>query len=346
MLTRTCAGPTVRQVGLLQPGRLHGDGTGEAAAQRLRAQYPEIDFVRIPYECPSGRSVRPDSLPVHVRERLADVDVVLCLDLPPDIEAWAPGLHWIQSVATGTESLPVQRLREAGIRVTNAAGTAAPEIAEFVFARILEHRKRLPELATVAQGQAWTPIYGRGLEGAALGLLGFGEINRRVARVAAAFGMSTHVCRRSVGETPDGVAEVAALSDLPGFLGRCEIVVAALPDTSETRGLLDRKALSAMPDGALLINVGRGSLVDEAALLDELQSGRISVALDVVAEEPLGAASPLWDSGARISAHCASVPAMSIERVVDLFAANIGRLLAGRDLINQIEDRSNETELR
>lgn len=324
---------------LLYPGRLHADGAEGPALERLRARHPGVEFHRAPYDAEAALAAgsAPSGLTAEVVAALGRAEAVLCLDLPAPVLELAPRLRWVQSAATGVERLPLAALRAAGVVVSNAAGTAAPEIAEFVLARILEDRKRLPELAALAAERAWRPVYGAGLSGVPLGLVGFGAINRRVARLAAAFGMEVHVCRRRGGPPPEGVRRVHPLPELNTMLARCEIVVAALPETPETIGLLGREALAALPRGALLLNVGRGSAVDEPALLDALARGSLRAVLDVAAREPLPPGDPLWDApGVRISAHCSSVPSAGVERVLELFGDGLSRWEAGEAPTHQI----------
>lgn len=329
----------VSRVAVLYPGRLHADGVGDRSLERLQQRHPRVEFIRTTYDVRSAQTVggvatEPDEL---LHGALAQADAVLCLDLPDHVLELAPRLRWVQSVATGIDTLPLRALRGAGVRLTNAAGTAAPEIAEFVLARILEHRKRLPELAALAANRDWVPLYGGPLTQLTLGLVGFGAINQQVAHLAGAFGMEVHVCRRNISELPVGVRQVYGADDLHVLLGRSDIVVSAVPEVPDTTALFDHAAFSAMREGTFFINVGRGSAVDESALMTAVQSGQLSgAALDVVGTEPLAADDTLWSvPGIRISAHCSSAPGVTIERVVDLFSENLRRLDAGMSLLNQ-----------
>ncbi|WGX95535.1 NAD(P)-dependent oxidoreductase [Nocardioides sp. L-11A] len=267
-----------------------------------------------------------------------DVRALSCLTLPAVDLRRLSGLRYVQAVSTGVEHLPVAELAAAGVRVCNAAGTAAGEIAEFVLARILADAKRLAQARDAQAERTWRPVYGEGLRGAELLLVGFGAINRAVADLAGAFGMTVRVARRTPAADPlPGVADQRGLGELAGLLAGARYVVCALPDVPGTTHLLDAAMIDALPDGALLVNVGRGSVLDESALAEACASGRIRAALDVATVEPLPPSSPLWSTpGIAISAHCASVPARALARAGDLFATNLCRLRDGVPLINQV----------
>lgn len=269
---------------------------------------------------------------------LSSCRVLLTQQLRPEELDAVPNLRFVQSQTTGVDHLPLAELEKRSVQVSNAAGTAATEIAEFVLARILEDAKRLPELAAAQQRGRWMPMYGSGLRGAEVLLLGYGAINREVARLLSAFSASVRVIRRRPSDRPDpGVVAEHADSDLDALLGRVGVVVCAVPDGPETRDLLDARRLSRLRDGALVVNVGRGTVLDEEALAAECAEGRIRAALDVFAVEPLDGASPLWaTSGVRISAHSASVPMLALDQIEGLFRANLTRFLRGDRLVNQV----------
>ncbi len=265
-----------------------------------------------------------------------EVRAMTCLDLPA--RGVPANVALLQAVTTGVEHLPLTQLARSGVHVCNAAGTAAREIAEFVMSRILEDAKRLPVLRAAQAEHRWQPAYGEGLDGSELLLVGFGEINRSVATLARAFGMTVRVVRRDPGrEQPEGVVEQRGSADLVHLIGLARYVVCALPQTSATTALIDHAVVDGIRDGALLVNVGRGSALDEEAVRAACASGRIRAALDVFDTEPLPTSSPWWTTpGVSISAHCASVPALAMNGVEDLFIGNLHRLLAGAPLINQV----------
>jgi phosphoglycerate dehydrogenase-like enzyme len=156
-------------------------------------------------------------------------------------------------------------------------------------------------------------------------VVGLGEIGREVARLAEAFGMRVLSVRRSEG-------------NLDELLPQADAIVVTLPLTDETRGLIDRSRIARMREGAVFVNVGRGAVVDEEALIDALESGRLrGAALDVFAHEPLPPTSPLWDlENVIVSPHTAALSVRENERVVELFAENLRRYLAGEELLSRI----------
>ncbi len=270
--------------------------------------------------------------------RTDDVVALLAMDGAADDVVRLPRLRYFQAATTGVEHLPIAELAAAGVQVSNAAGTAATEIAEFVLARLLEDVKQLPALATAQGDRRWRQLYGEGLAGSDVVLVGFGAINQAVARLLAAFGAKVRVVRRTPSETPaPGVLEELADHRLADLLPGARHVVCSVPETARTRGWFDAEMLALIGDGALLVNVGRGSLLDEAALRRECASGRIRAAVDVFAVEPLPPVSELWATpGLRISGHCASVPSRALDHVASMFRENLTRLLAGDHLINQV----------
>jgi phosphoglycerate dehydrogenase-like enzyme len=338
-------------VGVLFPERFHTDHASFAAAlDRLRDAHPSVAVEVAAYEDSSERRTRRsrpdfvrraddvDELSEHQREVWSRMDVALALDLPFDVIALAPRLRWVQAAGAGVGQLLSVGLPTPSIRLSSAAGTSAPEIAEFVMARVLEHAKHLRELDGLQRECSWRPLYGRVVGDLTIGLVGLGAINLAVARLASAFGMQVLGVRRRPGAPPIYVDEVVAMSSLHEVLERSDVVVAALPETAETVGCFDVAAFAAMRPGSLFCNVGRGSAVDDAALHAALARGApAAAALDVFPSEPLPDDDPAWRHPAvHVSAHCSSVPARSIERVHDLFRTNLTRFVAGEPLVNEV----------
>ena len=341
-------------VGVLYPDEWNLDFDRHLA--ELAAIDPRIEIVLEPYEesreLRSGRGVPPydavrhlaPSLTAAQRRAFARIECCLTLDLPFDVAAVAPRLRWVQALAAGVAHLTSAGLREAGIRLTNASGANATSIAEFVFARILGEFKRTRRLDTIQQQRRWHPVFGQNLAGSTIGLVGFGPINQAVARRARAFELDVIVVRRSAAPS-DLADEVLGPGGLHDMLGRCDIVVAAVPESPETHELFDSSAFAAMQDGSMFVNVGRGSLVDEPALVAALRSGKLrAAALDVTAVEPLPENSPLWDApNIYISAHCSTEPTRFFESAHRVFADNLARYVAGEPLLNEIDLLAVET---
>ena len=334
-------------VGVLYPGEWNLDFDRHLA--ELAAIDPRIDIVVEPYEesseLRSGRGVPPYDAVRHLapeltaaqRDAFARIECCIALDLPFDVAAVAPRLRWVQALAAGVAHLTSAGLREAGIRLTNASGANATSIAEFVFARILGEFKQTRRLDTTQQRRRWHPVFGDNVAGTTIGLVGFGPINQEVARRARAFDLEVIVVRRSAAPS-DLADEVLGPGGLHDMLGRCDTVVAAVPESPETHELFDSSAFAAMRDGAMFVNVGRGSLVDEPALVAALGSGKLrAAALDVTAVEPLPQDSPLWDApNIYISAHCSTEPTRFFESAHRVFADNLARYVAGQPLLNEV----------
>ena len=267
--------------------------------------------------------------------------VVFGFDVPFDLADTAPRLAWVQGIGSGYEHIWGAGLDRDGIVVTNAVGVSAVPMAEFVLGRILQLWKRFPEIEGLARRHTWQPAYGRMLAGSTLGIIGLGAIGRALAERAAALAMRVVASRRSwhAGMTAPHVDRLSGPGDLHALLAESDVVVLCAPSTSETRRMIDADALAAMKPGALFVNVGRGTMVDEPALIDALERGHLSAAvLDVTSEEPLPPDHPLWDApNVFISAHCSATSDGYVDRVLAVFLDNLGRYLAGAPLRNVVD---------
>jgi len=284
------------------------------------------------------RDRTPDDLGEAERGRMVDVEIAFILDMPDYIFDAFPNLKWIHSLKTGHDHIPLDELRKRGIRLTNGAGTAATEIAEFVIARILEHWKRLPQIAAQQAEHRWYPAFGRALSDSNIVLVGYGPINQEVARLLAPFNVNLTAVRRSAASESAGARRTVTFSEMHGAFSEADVVVAAVPSNADTTGIFDAAAFSAMKSGCFFVNVGRGTAVVEPDLMTALESGHLGgAALDVTSEEPLPADNPLWDSPARISPHSSATLANTMRRVHDLFIRNVGLYSAGARLDNEVE---------
>jgi phosphoglycerate dehydrogenase-like enzyme len=341
-------------VGVLYPTEWYGDREAFAAEIDLLGRLdPQVQVLVEPYVEPHElrsargkpgaeqlRSAAPALTDEH-RTAFGQLDVALAIDLPFDVSSVAPRLRWVQAVGAGTGQLQSAGLAAAGIRLTTAAGANAVAIAEFALARVLQHWKRFRELDDAQQRHDWDPLYGQQLAGRTLGLIGLGAINSAVAARAQAFDLRVVATRRSAtpGSTAPDVDALYPPDELAVMLGQCDAVIAAVPETPETTGLMDRDAFAAMKPGAFFCNVGRGSLVDEAALVDALRAGHLrAAALDVASVEPLPAEDPLWDApNLYLSSHSASSPAALFVNLHLLFRENLSRFLRGDALENEVD---------
>ena len=273
---------------------------------------------------------------------LAEAEVLFDVDLPsstPDLARHAPALRWIQSSSSGVGEW-VRRLElvDSPIIVTNAAGIHATPLAEFVVFAMLYFAKRWPLMVAEQRAHHWERCAIDTLLGKTVGIVGLGSVGRHVARLAKPFGMRVIATRRS-GAADPLVDRLYPPGELHTVLAESDFVVLCVPHTSETEGLIGRRELAALKPSAVLVNIARGIVLDEPALIDALRSGRLAgAALDVVAREPLSAESPLWDMpNVLITPHSMSTAYAENALLVDLFCDNLRRYLAHEPLRNQID---------
>lgn len=277
-------------------------------------------------------------------------------DLPAP--AQAPQLRWVQLYSAGADGVVGQPLFQTPVIFTTTSGVHAIQIAEYVFAVLLSWSHRLPLMQAYQSRHYWpseeermTQFVPAELWGKTIGIVGYGSIGRQVARVAVSFGMRVLALQRSAdhrdhgfpfphvgdpeGTLPERYYPPDQLTDL---LHESDVVVVALPLTPATRGLFDERAIRAMKPSAFLVNIARGGLFDEPALVRALQEGRIAgAALDVFAQEPLPADSPLWDMpNVLISPHVTGHSQNYAARAAEIFAENLRRYLAGEPLYNVV----------
>jgi phosphoglycerate dehydrogenase-like enzyme len=272
---------------------------------------------------------------------LADAEVMLTLNAPLDLPRLAPRLRWIQAMGSGVGRFVASNLPAGDITLTNAAGVGAAPIAEWVVGRVLQVYKRFDEHAARQQRHEWTEALGARLEGRTALVVGVGAIGSAVAVRLRAFGVHTIGVKRSYtpGMTDPSVDELIGPGDLLATLPRAHVVIVAAPGTAANESLFDTAAFAAMRRGSLFVNVARGTLVDERALIGALESAHLrAAAIDVAREEPLPAGSPLWDApNLAISPHSSASADRYLERVVDLFADNLGRFVRGEPLRNVVD---------
>jgi phosphoglycerate dehydrogenase-like enzyme len=289
----------------------------------------------------SARADAVDALTDAQRDVMRRAEVVFGFDVPFDLADLAPGLRWVQGIGSGYEHIWGAGLDRDGIVVTNAVGVSAVPMAEFVLGRILQAWKRFPEIEDLARRHEWKPTFGRMLAGSTVGIIGLGAIGSALAERADALGMRVVASRRSwqPGMTAPHVDTLYGPEDLHALLAESDAVVLCAPSTAETRRMIDADALAAMKPGAVFVNVGRGTMVDEPALIDALERGHLSAAvLDVTSEEPLPADNPLWDApNVFVSAHCSATSDGYVDRVLALFVDNLARYLAGEPLRNVVD---------
>jgi glyoxylate/hydroxypyruvate reductase A len=322
-------------------------------AERIAAAAPgRIEVIYAPDLLPVPRYVgdhegRPRPLTPDQRERwlahLREADILFDFDwlAPERLVEHAPRLRWVQATSAGIgERLRRTRLIDSDLLFTTAAGVHGAPLAEFVLLGLLYFYRDVPRLQSMQRAHRWERYTNRELAGRRALVVGLGSIGRTIAQRLAAQGLEVWgAARRLVAPPPEGVSRLLPMSEFAAVLGQIEALVLACPLTPETTGLVGTAELAAMPAGALLINVARGPVVDEAALVRALRDGHLGgAALDVAEVEPLPAESPLWDlPNVLISPHSASTVHGENGRIVDIFLANLRRYLDGEPLLNRFD---------
>ena len=263
-----------------------------------------------------------------------------------DLVRRAPRLQWVQARNAGAGEQLGAALALApdeldGLTITTSSGVHAGPLAEFAIFGVLAFAKDLPKLLRDQRERHWPPgqqPVGE-LRDKTLLLVGVGAIGTETARLASAFGMHVIAVKRSLEGGVPHVDELHPVSELRALVARADAIVITLPATDATRGLLDADTLAAVKPGAVLVNVGRGAVVDEAALAERLQDGTLAgAALDVFAEEPLPDDSPLWGlENVIVSPHNVALVDAEEPRIVDLFIDNLRRHRSGQALRNALD---------
>jgi len=295
-------------------------------AERIQAQEPALEI-----EQRSAREVRP--------EDLARAEMLLTFVLPEAAPEQLEHLRWIQSTGAGVDRIVNHPGLFADTLVTRVVGVFGERMAEYVLSRALFLTQDLPGLIRDQAKRRWRPFAPRRLSGLRTVVAGVGEIGGEIARALAAKGAEVIGVNTS-GQPVEGLARVEPAARLDELLPGCDLLVLVLPSTPATRRLIDRRRLSLLPQGAWLINVGRGALLDEAALIASLEAGRLGAAcLDVFEQEPLPEESPLWSlPNVLISPHLAGLT--TPEEAAGAFIENFRRLEEGRQPLGLVDRRS------
>jgi phosphoglycerate dehydrogenase-like enzyme len=301
--------------------------------ETIRARWPEMRVLHLPdYD--------------HLAEELPDTDIFVGYSLRAEQLTHAKKLKWIHSTAAGVAQLMYPELRDSGIVVTNPSGVFSPPMAEHTMGLLLALARNFPDSTRHQDRSHWgqqdiwnKPQHLTELSGQVLLVVGFGSIGRELAKRARAFDMRVWgVTRSGQGDTTHA-EKIVPISQLEETLPHADYVVIAAPETSETRHLIGAAQFARMKPGARLINVGRGSLLDEAALIRALESGALGgAALDVTSVEPLPAESPLWRApNLFITPHTSAVSDRLWHRETALLMELLERWFDGREMFNQVD---------
>ena len=296
---------------------------GGDAAKRIVGAVPGTRVVDVPAD-----GLVPD-----------DVGGEVLLTLPwgtPNLgDVVARGVHWVHSLSTGIDRFPLEALPD-DVTLTCSRGASAVPIAEFVLAAMLTFEKQLPDVWVHEPPEHWAMAKLGGLEGRTLGLIGAGGIATEVARRALAFGMRVCFVRRTDAPAPLAGMQRCGLSEV---LAAADHLVVAAPSTAATRHLLDPGALAGVKPGVHVVNVSRGRLIDQAALLEALDDGRVARAtLDVADPEPLPRGHPLYGHPrVRLSPHVSWSAPGALGRLLDRFLDNLRSYIAGEPLAGVVD---------
>jgi len=281
-----------------------------------------------------------------LRRVLVESDAAFAAFLDHDLVPSLTRLQWVQAPAAGVAHLLSAELAASAIVLTSARGLRARAIAEHVMLMALALARQLPLVMRRQSERVWaldeieTAGTIRTLNGRQMGIVGLGSIGSEVARLAAGFGMRVVATRKNADRPrPEGVAEVLRPERLPDLMSASDVIVLSAALTAETRTLVNRDVLARVKQGAWLINIGRGQLVDDEALMDALRDGRLGgAALDVFRREPLPAENPYWDlPNVIVTPHLSGAMEDYWTPLVGLFAENLRRFEKGEPLINVVD---------
>jgi phosphoglycerate dehydrogenase-like enzyme len=328
------------------------DGAGLLVSGRFLRRYGD-ELERA--EAEAGLRLERIALSEDSEARLASADcerVALAFfspDVFPDLSRpfvsaiyRSPNLRWLQVFNAGVDHDFFQTVMQRGVRLSTAAGTSAEPIALTAIAALLFLARGFPHWIDAQRRRAWETLPSEqvphDLRGQTLLVVGLGGIGAEIARLGRALGLHVVGVRRSPRRPDDPVDELYTPDRLPELLPRADWLALACPLTPETRGLIDAEALTRLPRGAHLLNVGRGEVVDQAALVEALRKGELAGAyLDVFEVEPLPPTSPLWElPNVLVTPHNSAASRGNERRQVDRFFVNLVRWGRGEPLLGEV----------
>jgi phosphoglycerate dehydrogenase-like enzyme len=285
----------------------------------------------------------------EARSAIESADVALASRLSAEMVEHAPPLRWVHSTAAAVGILPLKELAARNIAVTNSRGIQAATMAEFVIGGLLAIARRFPSMLEAQRERRWIQndltrdTWPWSVRGRRLTIVGFGTIGREVAQRAHAFGMRVTAIRRKVSDPkPPFVDRLTGPEHLDDAIHGCDVLVLSAPSIAGTDRLIGAGRLALLNRGAIVINVARGRIIDETALIAALQAGHLGGAvLDVFEHEPLDPQSPLWAlPNVIISPHVSGVRPDHWDDVIDLFSENLKRFERGEPLLNVVDPQA------
>ena len=321
----------------------------DALLDRLRAVSPHIEIDLLPTGDASD----------FTEEQLGEMEVLYTRQALPEPEQ-VPNLRWIQFHWSGIDAFVDQSLLRSDMIVTTLSGAAVPQMAEFALTMMLSLSHHMPSMMEDQKEKVWadnkfTRFRPKELRGSTVGIVGYGNIGREIARICQALGAQVLATKRDLKTLDAGGYVLEGMGDLqadiperlyppqalPSMASECDFLVLTVPLTPETRGLVNAKVFESMKDTAYLIDVSRGGVVDQGALVEALREETIAgAALDVYPVEPLPESSPLWElPNVILSPHVAGTSGQYLERAADLFAKNLRRYVANEPLLNRYDSK-------
>ncbi|GMR09216.1 MAG: D-2-hydroxyacid dehydrogenase [Anaerolineae bacterium] len=321
----------------------------EALLDRLRAVSPHIQIDLQPTSEASD----------FTEEQLGEMEVLYTRQALPEPEQ-VPNLRWIQFHWSGIDDFVDQSLLRSDVIVTTLSGAAVPQMGEFAMTMMMALGHHLPAMMEDQGKKIWadnrfTRFRPVELRGSTVGIVGYGNIGREIARLCQSFGAQVLATKRDLRVLEMGGYALEGLGDaqadiperiyppqaLPSMASECDFLILTVPLTPETRGLVNAKVFKSMKSTAYLIDISRGGVVDQGALVEALKEGEIAGAgLDVYPVEPLPVSSPLWElPNVILSPHVAGTSGQYLARAADLFAENLRRYIANEPLLNRYDPR-------
>jgi len=286
--------------------------------------------------------VRKSSDPKVLLSEIRDAEILLAGRFSSEMFAAAKELKWVQAVAAGVDRFLFYDFVSSDVILTNARGVHPAQVSDHALALILAFSRKLNKFIKFQLEQKWVRLGCEELQGKVIGIVGLGAIGREIARKAKCFGMKVVALDKNVAVPPSFVDELLKPPSLLTLLKQSDFVVLSVPLTQETERLIREPELTAMKKDGILINVSRGRIVQEQALVNALKENKIGGAgLDVFEEEPLPPHSELWAmENVVITPHVAGSTPYYWSRVCDIFCENLRRYVSGQPLINVIDKKA------